>query len=577
MKLPSYPVYVISKGRYDKCLTAKFLIDDGTPFKLVVEPHEQTEYASRFGDDRVLVLPFGNLGLGSIPARNWVKDHATASGAKRHWILDDNISYMMRRFKAKRFRCQSGPAMAALEDFTDRYENIAITGMNYVMFCPDRTKIAPFYTNNHVYSCLLILNEIPHRWRGRYNEDTDICLQVLADGWCTVLTNAFLIQKMPTMVMKGGNSEELYKGDGRLKMARSLERAWPYVVSVNRRFKRPQHKVRDEWKKFDTPLKRRADLDWASLPPVDDYGLELRQVSAEIKSDYLRGLVDQNPSPSTPEEPIKDSGSVFNLKNPGDLDGYLKRCASYRPGLDYGTIRATVLASIKNLGTTEKGIALEKVWYDSLLRGEPDYSIYESDFFIGDVWTCWVLFSRKYLLSLTSPKSLPSGGTIVDKIAPLTKVVADLGNGFGYSTAALKELFPEADVYGTNIRETLQWSVASEVGSERGFSMVGKVQEIGRPVDFIFASEYFEHIQSPVEHLEGIIKDVSPKAFVFANAFNAPAVGHFKNYLHKGGEIPGSKIGRTFAECLRSYSFTQVKTKLWNNRPSAWIRDGNPS
>lgn len=292
-KLPRYPVYVISKGRFENCLTALFLQKDGTPFHLVVEPQEAAEYIARFGEERVYVLPFSNLGLGSIPARNWVWEHAKAAGYARHWILDDNIRDIWRRYKAHRFYCDSGPALAACEDFTDRYENIAIAGLNYVMFCPDRHKVAPFYLNNHVYSCLLIRNDLAQRWRGRYNEDTDLCLQVLAAGECTVLFNTFLVQKQRTMTMKGGNSAELYQGDGRLRMSRSLERVWPYVVSTDRRFQRPQHRVRDEWKKFDTQLRLRPDVDLAALPAVDDYGLELRQVGPEVRSPLLRDLLDE--------------------------------------------------------------------------------------------------------------------------------------------------------------------------------------------------------------------------------------------------------------------------------------------
>ncbi len=288
-----YPVYVISKGRFENCLTAKFLIEDGVPFSLVVEPQEAEEYISRFGKDRINVLPFSNLGLGSIPARNWCWEDAKKNKFARHWILDDNISYMMRRYRARRIRCSSGPALSAVEDFTDRYENIAIAGLNYVMFCMDRSKMPPFYLNNHVYSCLLIRNDLPQRWRGRYNEDTDLCLQVLAAGYCTILMNAFLIQKMPTMTMKGGNMDSLYKGDGRLKMARSLERVWPYVVSVDRRFQRPQHIIRDEWRKFDTPLIRRKDIDWSKIEGSNEYGLELKQVAAEVKSPLLKKFLEE--------------------------------------------------------------------------------------------------------------------------------------------------------------------------------------------------------------------------------------------------------------------------------------------
>lgn len=177
-----YPVYVISKGRADCCLTARFLAKDGVPFSLVVEPQQRDQYVARFGGERVRVLPFSNLGLGSIPARNWVWEDAKAAGHERHWILDDNIYKIERRYQGRRIRCDSDSALAAVEDFTDRYENIAIAGLNYHMFAPGDKAIKPFATNVHVYSCLLIRNDLPYRWRGRYNEDTDLCLQVLAGG-----------------------------------------------------------------------------------------------------------------------------------------------------------------------------------------------------------------------------------------------------------------------------------------------------------------------------------------------------------------------------------------------------------
>lgn len=286
--LPRYPVYIISKGRWEQGLTAKFLIRDQVPFKLVVEPQEFDQYAAAFGAERILTLPFSNLGLGGIPARNWVWEHSKSAGFERHWILDDNIRNIRRLNKGIRIVCKAGPALAALEDFTDRYENLAITGMNYTFFAAKFTK-KPFYLNNHVYSCLLILNSLPHRWRGRYNEDTDLCLQVLADQWCTALVNVFLIEKMPTMVCKGGNSEELYQGDGRLKMARSLERQWPGVVTVDRRFQRPQHIIKDSWRKFDTPLKLKPGVDLKTITP-NNYGLELKAVK-EVQSKSLRALL----------------------------------------------------------------------------------------------------------------------------------------------------------------------------------------------------------------------------------------------------------------------------------------------
>lgn len=254
-----YPLYVISKGRWENPLTAKFLLRDKIDFKIVIEPQEEEKYAKVFGKKQLYILPFSNLGLGSIPARNWCWEHSLKSGAKRHWILDDNIRGMMKLVGGKRKYCHSREGFEKIEDFIDRYSNIAVAGISYHSF-GFMPKMPPFYLNKHVYSTLLILNEIPFRWRGRYNEDTDLCLQVLTKDWCTVNMNAYLMIKMATLKCKGGNTDELYAGKGRLKMARTLEHQWmthPGLVKTIYRFKRAQHFV--DWKRFRQPLKKISD------------------------------------------------------------------------------------------------------------------------------------------------------------------------------------------------------------------------------------------------------------------------------------------------------------------------------
>ena len=75
MILPKYKIYIPSKGRYKKCLTADFLMRDGVPFKLVVEEQEAPHYMAKYGMDNVLILPFSNKGS-VIPARNWIKEYS---------------------------------------------------------------------------------------------------------------------------------------------------------------------------------------------------------------------------------------------------------------------------------------------------------------------------------------------------------------------------------------------------------------------------------------------------------------------------------------------------------------------
>jgi hypothetical protein len=254
-----YPLYVPSKGRADCCYTAEFLIRDQVPFRLVVEPSEEKAYRAQFPDVEVLVTPKDDMRL--LGVRNWIRDHSVSLGAERHWQFDDNIVLMARWHKAQRIRCDSKIGFAAAEEFADRYTNIGLSGFNYDMFAVG--KAPPFRVNTHVYSASLIKNDMPYTWRLLYNDDTDLCLQVLAGGLCTVQINAFVVKKLRTMIVKGGNTEDLYQGDGRLKMARTLERMWPGIVTTERRYGRPQHVI--NWRKFRTPLIRRDDLDWDEI------------------------------------------------------------------------------------------------------------------------------------------------------------------------------------------------------------------------------------------------------------------------------------------------------------------------
>lgn len=269
---PRYPIYVISKGRWKSRLTAKSLEEMNVPYRIVVEPQERDQYAAVIDPAKILVLPFSNLGQGSIPARNWVWEHALGEGHRRHWILDDNIDGFYRFHDNLKLKVGTGATFRAIEDFSDRYLNIAMAGMNYFMFAKRKFVIPPFILNTRIYSCILLKNDVPHRWRGRYNEDTDLSLRILKDGLCTVLFNAFLALKQTTMTMHGGNTDELYQGDGRQLMAESLRDQHPDVVTITRKFDRWQHQV--DYRPFrrnrlvsnpDAPVRRK-----------DGYGMELK-------------------------------------------------------------------------------------------------------------------------------------------------------------------------------------------------------------------------------------------------------------------------------------------------------------
>jgi len=269
-----FPIYVISKSRPNRQLTATALSKMNADFFVVVEPQEANQYQETLPGGNLLVLPFSDVGS-SVPARNWVWEHSIETGHQRHWILDDNIEDFNRLNKNIKRIVRTTSMFRAAEDFIERYENVALSGFNYHGLCKDRDCLPPFVLNTRIYSCILIDNSIQHRWRGTYNEDTDLSLRCLKDGYCTILFNAFLAGKVTTMRMKGGNTDDLYSGDGRKKMAESLKKQHPDCVEVVWKFGRWHHQV--DYRRFKkNKLVRTAGVHFENK--INEYGMVLGTV-----------------------------------------------------------------------------------------------------------------------------------------------------------------------------------------------------------------------------------------------------------------------------------------------------------
>lgn len=241
-----YPVFIISKGRWESRNTVKKLLLMSIPFKICVEPAEYSEYKAVIDKKSIIKLPenFSEQGNGSIPVRNWVWEHAIKLNVDRYWLLDDNIMDFRRINRNKSVQVHCNGMFIAMEDFTDRYKNIAFSGPQDCAFVRADICNTPFIINSRVYSCTLIKTDLPYRWRGRYNEDTDLILRALKDKWNTILFYAFNINKGPTMKMKGGNTDTVYNtGDNRRAFAKSLKEQHPSLVKIVRKYGRWHHFV----------------------------------------------------------------------------------------------------------------------------------------------------------------------------------------------------------------------------------------------------------------------------------------------------------------------------------------------
>ncbi len=245
-----YPIYIISKGRYEKTLTADNFELSGIDYLIAVEPQEYDLYCAKLGEHRVLKLPFSNLGLGSYPARNYCWEHAKAKGYKYHWLFDDNFLMFKKWFNSKRIRIENIlDALIYVEKYAEN--NYDILALERPEFCCKVPK-HPFKHNCHCYSAMLIKNDLPYRWRLKYNEDVDLCLQVLHNGGTTASCVYYMAKKVDTgQKMKGGNQTELYQGnkaEKNLLKAKMLEAVWPQYVKTVIRFGRHHHLI--DWKQF---------------------------------------------------------------------------------------------------------------------------------------------------------------------------------------------------------------------------------------------------------------------------------------------------------------------------------------
>lgn len=284
--MPRFPLYIPSKSRADSRLTVRALQEQGVDFRVIVEEQQWDQYAAVIPERNLLILDpefqrkydtLDDLGdtksKGPGPARNFAWEHAISEGHAWHWVMDDNIKGFYRFNRNLKTPCTSPAFWRAQEDFVLRYENVAMAGPNYFMFQSRKCRAPAFVLNTRIYSCNLIRNDLPHRWRGRYNEDTILSIDMMKDDWCTVQFNAFLQYKMTTQTIKGGNHEAFYEEEGTLPKSEMLCRVHPDISKISWRFKRWHHHVN-----YDV-FKQRLKFAPGVYPrrKRDEYGMQLQR------------------------------------------------------------------------------------------------------------------------------------------------------------------------------------------------------------------------------------------------------------------------------------------------------------
>lgn len=307
----TFPIYIPTKGRSDSRLTIRYLQYCNIRFSAIVEESEFDLYRAHVHPpDQLLILPQSYIdsynammelppdsSKGSGPARNFAWDHAVHAGHTHHWIVDDNIRSLWRFNKSTKYRFIDYSGFLLMEQFALQYENLALSGPDYVMFHPSALRRrAPFRLNRAIFSCILIRNDLPVRWRGRYNEDVDLALRLLKNRWCTVLHHAVLQLKTGTQYMRGGNTDAFYASEGTKNKSLMLYHQHPDVVRLTTKWGRAHHHIR-----YRDHFRQRLIRD-----------PDAQSVSVRIKSDVLPGgritRISNNPNPLSIKKSSPDAG-----------------------------------------------------------------------------------------------------------------------------------------------------------------------------------------------------------------------------------------------------------------------------
>jgi len=86
-------IFIASKGRAHKCITADFFNQHLLSVNLVVEPQDWFAYYKEYNEfHNIIVLPENDMGLGYV--RNYIHKYAQdKTWANFYWMLDDDVKF----------------------------------------------------------------------------------------------------------------------------------------------------------------------------------------------------------------------------------------------------------------------------------------------------------------------------------------------------------------------------------------------------------------------------------------------------------------------------------------------------
>lgn len=227
---PQAPIFVPTRGRMRTAVSPGVLLQDGLTPTLVVEPQEASLYAQAWPSCPQLVLPVGDQGIAY--ARRAIKAEALRRGVPYYWQLDDNLEGFRWRVERQLLPATPSMVLGYVEQLVSRYARVALAGPDYQQFAvfPELEWTA----NTRVYACVLSNTAVPLSYRDEMSgkEDVDYCLQVLTEGWNTLLVHGVAMVKPKMGSQTVGGLSEWYRERGHEAVAQQLAATWPFHTEV---------------------------------------------------------------------------------------------------------------------------------------------------------------------------------------------------------------------------------------------------------------------------------------------------------------------------------------------------------
>jgi len=257
-KTIQYPICIVSKDRSETCTTHKLLEYEGVRYFYMVEPNDYDLYVNRFGSERVINIGENDKGIYYV--RNFCIEWSNKLGYSHHWQVDDDLKSLHYRHMNKYRGLRDSEKIENPTSMLLYIENMSSKCINFGAGCLTHDGFAfakkkDIDINKMIYCFQLINNKVKARYKPKTSEDIDFSLQILLEGYVTMVFNKYSFRTPSSGSIKGGcNSSVDYaiigNVDGRKLRNLELCRVYPKWFVEYTKKEQSEIKPSKVWKSF---------------------------------------------------------------------------------------------------------------------------------------------------------------------------------------------------------------------------------------------------------------------------------------------------------------------------------------